>query len=375
MLELVVYILLLVVAGYRYYYSSDHFYNYHINNPIVFSNYDKLLSGFNPYYSKLTQLGKHRFINRCINIRDNLIFQGREGFTVTKENEILISACLTQLTFGLRKESMPFIDGVVVFPEVFYSRLAGNWVKGLAMGNGVVFISWADFVEGYKDSTDTFNLGLHEFAHMMKMQVTEHGGGDEDLNTYFEKYQDLAYQTFVELREGNETFFREYGATNTSEFFSVCVENFFEVPQAFCLKLPELYYHLCYLLNQNPLNYTNDYQLTEEDIVEINQEIENDLPQFRLRHFGWVYSFWQLYSRVSLFVVFFTLLVNYQLPWDMIYTLFRQLGVTILLFALVRFIYYKRFSALFKFTYLNHLFLEILPIMFWIFLFINLATL
>ena len=67
------------------------------------------------------------------------------------------------------------------------------------------------------------------------------------------KWELRATNTMREIADGSETFFREYGATNREEFFSVAVENFFERPAEFSEKHPLTYQVLCDLLNQNPL--------------------------------------------------------------------------------------------------------------------------
>lgn len=44
-------------------------------------------------------------------------------------------------------------------------------------------------------------------------------------------------------------------------FFAVCVEYFFEVPDVLRDLKPDIYATLCAMLNQDPLNYQNDYKL------------------------------------------------------------------------------------------------------------------
>jgi hypothetical protein len=53
---------------------------------------------------------------------------------------------------------------------------------------------------------------------------------------------------------------RDYAFVNKEEFFSVCVEYFFEVPEMLKQDKPELFAMLCRMLNQNPLNTTIDYR-------------------------------------------------------------------------------------------------------------------
>jgi Mlc titration factor MtfA (ptsG expression regulator) len=55
------------------------------------------------------------------------------------------------------------------------------------------------------------------------------------------------------MQAGETTLLDPYAATNYQEFWAVCVETFFERSTAFRRHLPELYFSLCSLLNQDPL--------------------------------------------------------------------------------------------------------------------------
>lgn len=162
MLETVFYLVILVAALGRYHWRSRE-----INLPEVdpddFATCDQMIRAHIPYYLSLSDQARKRFIHRVLVLYHDLRIEGREDFEVTDEVRVLVCACLTQLTFGFSEPGLPFVKGVLVFPDIFYSRLARNWVKGLAMNNGVVFLSWPDFIKGYEHSSDTYNLGLHEF--------------------------------------------------------------------------------------------------------------------------------------------------------------------------------------------------------------------
>ncbi len=152
-----------------------------------FYEYNKLLESKNPYYKGLSEKGKHKFAHRTFLIKSEIEFQEREDFVITDEVKILISGCIAQLTFGFSNPLIPNLKGVVIFPGIFYSKLSEAWVKGLAMGNGVVFLSWEDFVSGYEPDTATYNLGLHEFAHILRLSVND---SYEDNFRLFHYYDD-----------------------------------------------------------------------------------------------------------------------------------------------------------------------------------------
>lgn len=328
----------------------------------VYTHYDGFVSKRIPYYNALSEEGKRRFIRRCTEVRRSLVFQGREGFSITPEVEILISACITQLTFGFGRSGIRNIDGVAVFPDVFYSRLAGNWVKGLAMNNGVVFLSWPDFLKGYENSTDTYNLGLHEFTHMLKLQVEDNMKADQRMITYFEEWNSRAEVVFSNLRNGREDFFRAYAQTNMSEFFSVCVENFFEIPAEMERELPDLFYHLCYLLHQNPLNSADDYRFDREDVQEVVYSKKVSLPVYAFEHPAHEFQFWWVFRVFAgLFVFIDFLLFNIHESASQQFVL-AGAGLVVATYLTIRLIYYKNIQMALNHLYLRHLFIDLLPL-------------
>jgi MtfA peptidase len=367
MLEFYFYGLVLLWGILRYHFiqknrmeSEDEF---HYPPIVNFEFYDTLLSKEIPYYNSLSQDGKHYFIGRLKEIRSNIEIQGREDFIVTKEVEVLISACIAQLTFGFKSPIMPTLKGVVVFPEEFYSRLTEAWVKGLAMGNGVVFLSWYDFKEGYLYSTSTYNLGLHEFAHMLRFQSNEMGFGDHRLSYYFDQWEQNGENVFQKIRRGSQNFFREYGGTNRSEFFSVCVENFFEVPKEFMDEQPDLYFHLCYLLKQNPLNTDGDYGFKKENIQTANEYVKKKIPEYEVFHSKLEFQIWQ-YIKIFKFIAFipiFILLVfiidqNEFVLWIRMFMIASIIGL------ITRIHFYKTVDSIKNKEYLEHFFLRVLPV-------------
>jgi hypothetical protein len=226
----------------------------------------------------------------------------------------------------------------------------------------VVFLSWADFIKGYENSSDTYNVGLHEFAHMLNMQANESFYADKRVNEYYQKWNELSHSLFLKLRNKEEDFFRAYGGINKSEFFSVCIENFFEVPQQFEKELPDLFYHLCYLLKQNPLNMEEDYELTKSFIVQVNDRIEPDLPIFQIYKTNFEYRFWHIVSSITYVFLFCEWMVFMANNSDTQLLMFRFVLVTLAIFVAIRWHYYNTIKSVFYLAYLKHLFFELIPI-------------
>ncbi len=215
-------------------------------DPPGFSLYFKLLSERFPYFLLLTEVEQRRFVGRLRYIRDSKAFIGR-GIELTEEMEILISAALTQLTFGLEEFDLENLQNIHVTPESFYSRLVEHRVKGLTFESGRMILSWADFVEGYRIGNDKVNLALHEMAHALMLDYLAY----EEIEPYFNEWEKAALDELRAVRIGPNTFLRTYAFTNEAELWACCVESFFETPIEFKKSLPRIYEKMCKALKQD----------------------------------------------------------------------------------------------------------------------------
>jgi MtfA peptidase len=228
---------------------------------ILVAKVHRLMFAFNPYYKSLSRSGKWIFISRVIHIMVYKKFEGREGLLITLEKKIIVIGALVQLTYRLKRYTLPKFSFVALSPSTFFSKLINKEVKGLTYRKGAILLSWLDVLNGYAIKDDNFNLALHEWAHAF---IIDH-------------YDDVGYWVYTKLNKSltnldgfyaemqtyraSQNYLREYAFTNTHEFFAVCVEHFFETPLKFNQKYPELFHDLCIVLNQNPLNQENDYAL------------------------------------------------------------------------------------------------------------------
>ncbi len=218
-----------------------------------------LLKQKNTYFKNLSPDAQEIFVARLFNFMEDKKFIGREGLVITDEIKVLISASAIQLTFGLKDYMISHLYAINVFPRIFFSKFLNANLKGLNTQSGVLSLSWNDFKEGYAIDDDKLNLGLHELAHALFIDLDEDGNYDEHFSAYFEKWEDVAEKDYLDLKEHKVTFLRNYGGTNMHEFFAVCVEHFFEAPKEFKKELPHLYNYLMLMLNQDPDNVKGDY--------------------------------------------------------------------------------------------------------------------
>ena len=245
------------------------------------------------YYQDLSTTGKSKFIKRVVGFVNTKKFIGHHSLEITGEMRVLIAASAVQLTFGLKKYLLAHYHTIRLYPEAFYSRMLDTHLKGGTSEGGTISLSWTDFKDGYADPEDKYNLGLHEMAHALKLDLIKGYDFDERFAAYFDQWNEVALKTFQKINSGNSSFLREYGATNMHEFFAVCVEHFFEVPAELKKEMPHIYYHLAYLLNQDPLNKAEDYILHESIIEEARKDrvaISENIQQTS-RYDTWHWSF------------------------------------------------------------------------------------
>jgi Mlc titration factor MtfA (ptsG expression regulator) len=214
----------------------------------------KVLVKYFPYFSQLLPPDQDKFLVRlkkfikckCFIIHDI------KGY---REMPILISASAVQLTFGLQKYLLPHFSVIQIYPQEFIALEPMRVLIGNVSGN-TINIAWKQFLEGYKHSFDSENVGLHEMAHALYYQNFE---TEEHIDKSFKDSFHLftAFGDRIYIREKQRTLglYSDYAMKNFQEFWAESIELFFENPGRLNSHYPELYNILCDLLCQDPLRY------------------------------------------------------------------------------------------------------------------------
>lgn len=231
-----------------------------------------ILLNHSPFYRNLSTEASKKFLNRTGRFMMGKRFIGMEGLQVTFEMKVRLAATAVQITFGLKKQGLSHYRTVKIFPGTFFSKIHGRHLKGGASTGGTLFFSWKDFEEGYDDPADRYNLGMHEMAHALRLELVHGNDFDSRFADYSDRWLEVALPEFEKMNAGKGSFLREYGGTNLEEFFAVCVEHFFEVPEEFKKNLPDIYNHLCFLLNLDPTRPDHDYAPIPGFIDKVNAD-------------------------------------------------------------------------------------------------------
>lgn len=217
------------------------------------------LSTFN-YFRKLSPQAKTEFVQRVLNFIETHTIEGEGNYNPGLAAKIHVAAAATQLTFGLDDFAFTHFETVILYPGIFRMREGGPLMKGATTPYGEIRISIQDFKEGYANSSDKLNVGLHEFGHALFMELLKkvNAEDDEELKNKIYPYLQTS-DKILDAGKHRDTFLRDYAFTNRHEFFAVSVEHFFEAPNEFREKLPELYRLLKNLLQQDTAGERMDY--------------------------------------------------------------------------------------------------------------------
>ena len=203
------------------------------------------------YYNKLTPKQKIYFEHRVATFIDAYTFYGNESLHVTEQMRVLIASTAIMLTFGMRKYLFTVIDKVIIYPDVYYSKINEEYHKGeFNPRMSAIVFSWKHFLEGYEINNDNLNLGLHEFGHVLHYQGLKSTDTSATIFTvtYEEIMKEVRYPANY-TRLLNSNYFRIYAYTNEFEFIAVILEHFFETPERFKEEFPHLYEKVKVMIN------------------------------------------------------------------------------------------------------------------------------
>lgn len=169
------------------------------------------------------------------------------------EMPVLISAVAVQLTMGLERFSLSYFKDIYVLQHDYHYGDYSLPFMGHVDNSGI-YLSWDNFYQGIKSSTDVSNVGMHEMAHALTyVNFVTKTEEDSHFSREFRHFSKVARPIFQAMQKGQKNLLGDYAATNYHEFWAVSVETFFGNPVRFEHQLPGLYAAMAKLLNQDPL--------------------------------------------------------------------------------------------------------------------------
>lgn len=224
----------------------------HLQNKKISETDKMILQQNNSFYQKLKPKYKTYFEHRVATFIEKTEFSTRD-ISINSEMKLTIAAVYIQLTFGMKNYLNQLIQQIIIYPDIYLSTHTNEYYKGEFNPKlKTIVFSWSDFKSGIDIKNDNLNLGLHEFTHALHFQTlksdkTAHVLFHETLQNLFFSFSDEA------LRENvlNSGFLRAYAFENQYEFVAVLLEHFFESPEEFKSKFPEVYLKVKQMINYN----------------------------------------------------------------------------------------------------------------------------
>ncbi len=224
--------------------------------------------GLNPGIKK-TLLEKVSFY-RNLSSQDKIIYEsniaiflsehsisGVDGIKITDEIKALVAASAVRLTFRRPGWEYYNFGEILIYPGGFspegnYSTKSqsGFTAAGMVHSQGGVILSLPHLMNSFAHDNEGFNVGYHEFAHVLDGRRPD--GIPDELNLGSYKPWAQAMQEEFEKVHDHHSILRNYAGTNPAEFFACSVEYFFEKPEKMKARAPEVYEQLSAFFDQNP---------------------------------------------------------------------------------------------------------------------------
>jgi len=195
-------------------------------------------------------------------------FEGCGGLTMTDEIRVTIAAYAAILMLGRDFDYFPRLASILVYPDAFvvptFEHVDDIEIVeeedvhfGESWNNGAVVLAWKPILQCARNTGQSQNVALHEFAHQVDLDdgITD-GVPFLDDDDAYEEWSNVMTGAFESLwrdiENNRRTWLDEYGATDPAEFFAVLTETFFMRPHTLQRKHPEVYAVLSEFYRQDP---------------------------------------------------------------------------------------------------------------------------
>ncbi len=211
-------------------------------------NYKELLNDYVKFYRALDEENKEAFEKRAEQFLSGIKITGVQA-EVEDLDKILIAAGAVIPVFAIPDWQYINLHEVLLYPGAFNTdfdqhgtdRSIAGMVGTGPLQNVMVITKW-QLRQGFINNNDNRNTAIHEFVHLIdKMDGTTDGVPEIILERkYVAVWRKLMDETIVQMKAyGSDIDL--YGATNTTEFFAVVSEYFFEQPELLQQQHPDLF--------------------------------------------------------------------------------------------------------------------------------------
>jgi len=222
--------------------------------------WEKILNSEVAFYRTLAEPEKTRFREE---IRIFLNEKRISGIKTSVDDlvRVLVASSAIIPIFGFPGWEWNQIHEVLIYPTNFDDRYKigreGNrdilGMVGSGAMNRMMILSKPDLIQGFRNSQDKTNVGIHEFAHLLDKTDGAVDGvpGIALPASAIQPWLKLVHDEMRKIESGHSDI-NPYGLTSEAEFFAVVSEYFFENPQKMKEKHATLYAMLERIFQQDP---------------------------------------------------------------------------------------------------------------------------
>ncbi|BCS55865.1 zinc-dependent peptidase [Geobacter sp. SVR] len=224
-----------------------------------------------PLWHRLPEADQKELQGHVLAFLEKKRVEGANGMVVDDAVRVTIAAQACLLLLHRSTGYFPAISSIVVYPGEYVACWQETDESGIVTesedcrsgefaGNGALVLSWEDVGLAGVDDEGSYNVIIHEFAHLLDEEYRlssstgtgENGRGSSPWEVIFEHEYHRLQHAAAHCRP---SLFDHYGAENPAEFFAVLTETFFENPCPFKLRHPELYAAMEELFRQDPASW------------------------------------------------------------------------------------------------------------------------
>jgi len=212
------------------------------------------------YYKKLDPASRLNFEAMLEDFLSYVRIEG-VGFTPDPLDELLVACSAVIPIFGFGHWKYQNLSSVVLYPDTFNKDFQFEGGERSILGmvgtgymNGQMVLSRSALLQGFSVSAGKENTAIHEFVHLLDKSDGATDGVPENLmpHQYIIPWVKMIHQEINKIEHGKSDI-NPYAVTNEAEFFAVVSEYFFEKPEQFQEKHPDLYRMLADTFLQDPI--------------------------------------------------------------------------------------------------------------------------
>lgn len=182
------------------------------------------------------------------------------GIAIEPLDRLLIASSAVIPIFGFDGWQYRNLTDVILYPDTFNKAFEFEGGERNIMGmvgsgymNGQMALSKSALRNGFSSNGGDENTGIHEFVHLLDKSDGATDGVPENLlkHEYTIPWLKMVHQEMHRIETGKSDI-NPYAITNEAEFLAVVSEYFFEKPEKFKNKHPELYQILSEMFAQKP---------------------------------------------------------------------------------------------------------------------------